>query len=166
MSWVDPGETYDIKLGAADPIPISMSVLPVRSCGASFDLREGDSFALQIKDSEASSPTCEYLEASVGSPIDNVTLGAAGDVGATSIAAHVEARYSRVTVGRDCRGKYRLGLNDTESVLRAYRFFRPDTVAECAAEGANVDDDNNWCWDSWRVEVTDSNGKVVATSLE
>jgi hypothetical protein len=106
------------------------------------------------------------ITASIRSPIRNVSLGPADVVGGP-FSPYIAADYTNVVVGQACRGKYHLGLNDhSDGVLRAYRYFEVETVDECIAEGADVDKDNPWCWDSWRVVVKDSNGTVVATSDE
>jgi hypothetical protein len=166
LDWVEPGKTYTATLGSADVIPADASVLPERSCGTGIDLSEGDTISLHTL-VPSSSPTCQLIKAgSTSSTIGSVTLGQTGDSGVTAIDPDVEAEYPRATVGASCRGQYRLGLNETDGVLRAYRHFLTDTAEACAAEGFNVDADNPFCWDSWLVEVKDSKGKVVATSSD
>jgi hypothetical protein len=163
LRWVHPGESYDIKLGTPEAIPIDPQVLPIHSCG-SVDLKEGFTVKLQTLAMDSASPTCMPTRATT-SNISAVTLGDAGDAGISAINPGAEAEYPHATVVGGCRAIYRLGLNDeTDSVLRAYRYFSTDTPTQCASAGFNVSADQPYCWDSWRVVVKDSQGNVVASS--
>jgi hypothetical protein len=166
LRWLKPGETYEATLGTLDPVPEAKSSIPPRSCGVAFDLNDGDSVSFHTIVPETSSPSCDMISASVGGPVPNVSLGEAGDIAGGAFNPNLEADFPHAIVGEACSGKYRLGLNETDGVLRAYRYFQVDTVDECIAAGADVDKDNPWCWDSWRVVVKDSKGAVVATSVD
>jgi len=106
------------------------------------------------------------IAASISTPVHNVALGEDANQAGGFFNPNVEAEFPQATIGRACRGDYQLGLSTRlDDVLRVYRAFHlKGTVDECVAEGVNVDKDNTGCWDSWRVVVKDSNGKVVATS--
>lgn len=165
LQWVESGRAYDVTLGSPNLIPREYTALETRSCGTTFDLAEGDSFRLATVFHEPSSPQCHMVTATVPTAIPNVELGEVGDLLALSLTPYVGANYPHATIGKGCTGEYRIGLNQSD-ILRAYRMVVVSTVDECADEGAGVSEDAPWCWDSWRVEVKDSQGKVVATSLE
>lgn len=165
LAWVRPGETYDVTVGSPDPIPRPYAGFDPKSCGAGFDMQAGDGVELGVENQEPRSPACDLLKISSVSAIHNVSLGDAGDVSQLGIRPELEAGFPHATVGTACRGAYRFGLNSTDR-LRAYRTFRAETPEECAGEGVFVSTNDPHCWDSWRVEVKDSKGVVVATSLE
>jgi hypothetical protein len=96
--------------------------------------------------------------------IRNVELGTGGGHLGGAPTPHMEASFPNATVGEDCRGRYDLGLNQTDK-LRAYRTFETEDITTCLVAGSALTEDEPWCWDSWLVDVRDSAGKVVATSL-
>lgn len=165
LQWVESGQDYEVELGPPSLIPLEYSGIEPRSCGSTFDLTKGDSLSLATVPHAPSSPQCHLVTAAVTSAIPNVQLGPAGDVPAVWISPDVGADYPHATIGKGCTGEYRIGLNQSD-ILRAYRMVVVSTVDECADEGAGVSQDAPWCWDSWRVEVKNSQGKVVASSLE
>jgi hypothetical protein len=165
LQWVESGQPYELTLGSASLIPREYSGLEPRSCGGMFDLGEADSVGLATVPHEPSSPQCHLVTATVTSAIPNVALADAGDLPPLSLKPHVGASYPHATIGKSCVGEYRIGLNQSD-ILRAYRMVVVSTIDECANQGAMVSQDDPWCWDSWRVEVKDEQGKVVATSIE
>lgn len=128
---------------------------------------EGFTIMLQTRTTDATSPTCLPIQASTSPNVGGVMLGETGEAGITAIDPGVQATYPRATAASGCHGVYRLGLNDEDDgVLRGYRYFSTGTPTECATAGFNVSADQSFCWDSWRVTVKDSQGNVVATSIE
>lgn len=165
LRWMHPGDSYEVKLGTPEAIPIDPRVLPVHTCG-SVDLSEGFTVKLQTLSNDSASPTCVPTQATT-SNIGIVMVGDMGDAGISAINPDAEAEYPHATVAGGCSGIYRLGLNDeTDKVLRAYRYFSTKTPDECASAGFNVSADQPYCWDSWRVVVKDSQGNVVASSID
>jgi hypothetical protein len=165
LSWLTPGESYQATIGSLDPIARPLLSVDPKSCGADVDLQAGDLLTFDTESQEPRSPTCDFVRATAVSGVRNVMLGEAGEIAPADIRPDLEGDFAEATIGEKCHGFYRIGVNDLDRV-RAYRTFRASNPEECAAEGVNVSADDPFCWDSWRVEVKNSKGVVVASSLE
>jgi len=165
LQWLKPGESYQVMLGSKDPIGREFISIGQKSCGGDFDLQEGDSLKLDTEYQKRRSPMCDLIRITAVSMITNVTLGESGAVTPSAISPDLAAQFPDALIGKKCKGSYQIGINEMERV-RAYRTFTASTVEECAAMDPNVTAGDPFCWDSWRVEVKDSKGVVVATSLE
>lgn len=163
LPWVKPGESYDVSLGARHLLPSSLTGIQPRSCGDSFDLRVGDIVTFQTMVSKYVEPSCDRIDASVTSSVRNVMLDQPGVVPGGAFNPELQATYTRVTVGTDCRGGYRIGLTRNPE-LHLYRTFQPNIVDDCLVPGSELSEEAPSCWDSWLVQVRDSTGTIVADS--
>lgn len=139
----------------------------MRSCGDEFDLLPGDSFVLTTtRESYGPGGACYFQNASTPSMLRNVRLGRLGTGTGQVQELHMGAVYAYTRVGETCRGEYHLGLNAKDGVLRAVRaILRPDDVESCRVEGSSLTAEKPSCWDSWRVEVRDSSGEILVSTL-
>jgi hypothetical protein len=138
-------------LGAAEPV---LDSLPRHSCGSGLGVDSGSRVTLQTQPVHTWGTSCDRITASIASGVSALTLGESRDIGPALIDPYVQAGYPKSAVSA---GEYRFGLNSGQHGMLGYQYFIATTSSGCAA--ANVDlAEDGWCWDSWRVQVTDSKG--------
>ena len=188
LPWIDPGETYSVEL--VQHLEFAVPDMPIdpidgyrgaeRSCGQGLDVEVGHQIDVKSLDidretSQRCSTNCVEWEAEIRPPgVTRVGSDRRKQLGSTSPAL---AEIYHADLGNGCTGVYWIGIvSVSETYLgpsapqyvatdhALFREFVPDEIEPCLRPGSAITMDG-WCWDSWAVRITNSDGELITQDI-